>query len=63
MYRTAQQKAWDNQNILDYAKEEGLEEGALAREREIALQMKQDGVNIDKIVKYTKLSERQIEEL
>lgn len=74
MYRTAEQVRWDNQNVLDYAKREGLEEGrqeglekgrlkALTEKKEIALEMKEDGINIDRIIKYTKLSKEQIEAL
>ena len=63
MYRTAQQVKWDNQNVLDFqlekAHERGIEEGVL----EIAREMKNDGVSIDRIAKYTKLSKDEIEAL
>jgi len=59
MYRTQQQMEWDNQNVFDYAIEEALEKGF----KGLALEMKQDGINIDRIVKYTKLSREQIEAL
>ncbi|TCD00072.1 Rpn family recombination-promoting nuclease/putative transposase [Pedobacter psychroterrae] len=51
---------------LKEGREEGREEErlkALAEKKEIALQMKQDGVNIERIVKYTKLSKEQIDAL
>ncbi len=75
MYRTAQQREWDNYSILDYAKKEGREagleegrekgreEGALANRREIALEMVRNGYDIDSIVNITKLSKEQIQEL
>ncbi|RZM30413.1 MAG: Rpn family recombination-promoting nuclease/putative transposase [Pedobacter sp.] len=59
MYRTAQQREWDNYSILDYAKKEGreagLEEGrlrALAEKKEIARNLKIQGVDI-KIISAT----------
>jgi predicted transposase/invertase (TIGR01784 family) len=65
MYRTKEQVGWDNRNTANFAggKKEGLVEGALTEKKEIAQEMKQDGINIDRIMKYTKLSKEQIEVL
>ena len=67
MYRTKQQVRWDNQNAFDFAREEGIEigvgQGALAEKKAIAFEMKQDGINVDRIIKYTLLSKEQIEAL
>ena len=74
MYRTAQQIQWDNYSVLDTAKNEGIREGieqglqkglemVLARQKDIALKMKQDGLDIEMIVKYTKLPKEEIEAL
>ena len=59
MYRSAQQVKWDNQNVLDFQLEKALQKQAL----EVALEMKNDGVSVDRIVKYTKLSKDEIEAL
>ena len=59
MYRTAQQVKWDNKNVMDFQLEKALQKQAL----EVALEMKKDGVSIDTIIKYTKVSKEQIEAL
>lgn len=60
MYRTAQQEGWDNQNVLDFAMEKGLEEAAQTKANEIAMEMLKEGVDIEQIAKWTKLSKEQI---
>lgn len=56
MYRTAKEEEWDNQNALDFAKEKAM----LTKAIEIALVMLKEGVDIDQIVKWTKLSREQV---
>ncbi len=57
MYRTKEQVGWDNKNTANFAG--GRKEG----KKEVALEMKQDGINIERIIKYTKLTREQIEKL
>ena len=57
MYRTKEQVGWDNKNTANFAG--GRKEG----KKEVALEMKQDGINIERIIKYTKLTREQIETL
>lgn len=56
MYRTAQQRAWDNYSILDYAKKEGHEVGALAEKKAIAKNLKIKGIDLNIITDVTGLS-------
>lgn len=60
MYRTAQQRAWDNKNIIDYAEEKGIEkgreEGAIAEKKAIAKSLKTKGIDIKIIANATNLS-------
>lgn len=45
------------------AREEGIEQGAEQRERSIAKNLLKDGLSVDKISKYTGLSEKQVRSL
>lgn len=65
MYRTKEQVGWDNKNTANYAggRKEGIKEGNEQARIEIALGMKQLGINMESIVKLTKLSREQIEAL
>jgi predicted transposase/invertase (TIGR01784 family) len=49
--------------LLDQAKKEGMEKGELKKARAIAREMKNDGISIVQIVKFTKLSVEEIEKL
>ena len=49
----------DNINVIETAKEEGREEGKI----EMAIEMLKDGEPIEKIIKYSKLSEKEVLEL
>ena len=72
MYRTAEQRQWDNYSILDYAKkearesgteegrQEGLKDGAFAEKKEIAKNLKVEGIDIKIIVGATGLSIEEI---
>ena len=63
MYRTAQQRAWDNYSILDYAKKEGREEErlkAIAEKKEIAKNFKIKGIDLNIIADATGLSMEEI---
>lgn len=61
----------DLKNVVDSSKEEGIIEGKIEgiiegkneRSIEVAKEMKTDGVSIDKISKYTGLSEKEIQDL
>jgi len=67
MYDSSMKYKWDNKNVLDYAKEEGIQEGIekgkLEEAREIAREMKKDGLLFEQISKFTKLSIEEIERL
>lgn len=53
----------DLKNVVDTSREEGYQEGLDKRNIEIAKNMKNDGEPIEKIVKYTGLSEEEISKL
>lgn len=53
----------DLKNVVDTSREEGYQEGLDKRNIEIAKNMKNDGESIEKIVKYTGLSEEEISKL
>ncbi|MEM6965515.1 MAG: PD-(D/E)XK nuclease family transposase, partial [Bacteroidota bacterium] len=53
----------DIKNVVDTAREEGVEIGEKRRNIEIAKQMKEAGELIEKIQKYTGLSKEEIEKL
>ena len=61
MLRTKEQVGWDNKNTANFAG--GRRVGAREQTLAIALEMKLDGIDIDQIIKYTKLSKEQIETL
>ena len=56
MYRTAQQRKWDQQNVIDYAREEGIEIGRHAEKMANAKNLKIQGVDIKIIAAVTGLS-------
>jgi len=56
MYRTAQQRAWDNYSIIEYAKEEGREE----EKKAMVLEMLKSGIDITVIATCSKLSIEEI---
>ena len=53
----------DNINVITTAKEEGIQEGIEKGKIEMALEMLKDGEPIEKIIKYSKLSEKEIFDL
>jgi hypothetical protein len=59
MYDSSLKYKWDNKNVLDYA----VKEAKLEEAREIAREMKKDGLLLAQIVKFTKLSIEGIEKL
>ena len=67
MYDSSLKYKWDNKNVLDYAKEEGIQEGIekgkLEEAREIAREMKKDGLPFEQVSKFTKLSIEEIKKL
>jgi predicted transposase/invertase (TIGR01784 family) len=67
MYDSSMKYKWDNKNVRDYevsiAKEEGKLEGKLEEAREIALELKKEGLAIEFIARTTKLSIEEIESL
>jgi len=75
MYDSSLKYKWDNQNVLDYAKKEGIKEGKKEGKKEgieigeykktiaIARELKKEGLSIEFIAKTTKLSLKEIEVL
>ena len=71
MYDSSLKYKWDNKNVLDYALkegfekgiEQGIEKGKLEEAKEIAREMKKDGLPFAQISKFTKLSIEEIEKL
>lgn len=74
MYDSNMKYKWDNKNVLDYAVQEAREETraevraeerakALEEKRSIAREMKKEGLPIEQIAKFTKLSQEEIERL
>ncbi|SDF81084.1 hypothetical protein SAMN05216464_1348, partial [Mucilaginibacter pineti] len=59
MYDNSLKHKWDNKNVLDYA----VKEAKLEEAKEIAREMKKDGLPMAQIVKFTKLSVEEIEKL
>ena len=62
-YIASMKQKWDYKNTIDYAREEGREEGEENKAREIARRMLEDNEPMKKIVKFTGLSEEQIKAL
>lgn len=58
-YEESLKTYWDNYSVLETAKREGKEEGR----REIARELKKNGVTINLIVKSTGLTKEEIEKL
>jgi len=70
MYDASLKYKWDNKNVRDYEVSKGREEGreeerskALEDKREIALELKRKGLDLDFIAKTTKLSLEEIQGL
>lgn len=59
MYDVSLKRKWDNKAVLDFAKEEGRKEEAIA----IAREMKKEGLPVAQIAKFTKLSIKEIENI
>ena len=60
MIDEAQKAKWDNYAIHKAAVDSGLRQGRDQRNREIAKKMLLDNESVDKIVKYTELSEADV---
>jgi predicted transposase/invertase (TIGR01784 family) len=71
MYDSSLKYKWDNKNVIDYARQEGMEKGMVKgiekgkREEalDIAREMKMEGLPLAQISKFTKLSAEEIEKL
>jgi predicted transposase/invertase (TIGR01784 family) len=71
MYDSSLKYKWDNKNVIDYARQEGMikgiekgiEKGKLEEAIAIAKEMKKDGLPLAQISKFTKLSAEEIEKL
>ena len=67
MYDTSLKRKWDNKAVLDYAVDEAVREAVKEAEHnktvDIAREMKKDGIPVEQIAKFTKLSIEEIEKL
>jgi predicted transposase/invertase (TIGR01784 family) len=63
MYDSSLKYKWDNKNVIDYARQEGMEKGKREEALTIAREMKMDGLPLAQISKFTKLSAEEIEKL
>lgn len=63
MYDSNLKRKWDNKNVLDYAVSTAEAKARHENSLSIALEMKKDGLPLDQIVKFTKLSIAEIEKL
>jgi hypothetical protein len=59
MYDSNLKSRWDYENSIEFAKEEAKHKKAL----DIAREMKEDGISIAQIIKFTKLPIEEIEKL
>ncbi len=60
MYRTAQQEEWDNQNVLNHAKNKAMEEGFKEGKKTMIFEMLKSGIDIAVIAACSKLSIEEI---
>jgi predicted transposase/invertase (TIGR01784 family) len=75
MYDSSLKYKWDNKNVVDYARQEGMEQGMLKgiekgiekgkldKAITITKEMKNDGMPLAQISKFTKLSIEEIQKL
>jgi predicted transposase/invertase (TIGR01784 family) len=63
MYNSSMKHKWDNENVRDYAREEGKLEGKLEVARDIAGKLKKEGLSIEFIAETTGLTIEEIEKL
>jgi predicted transposase/invertase (TIGR01784 family) len=63
MYDSSMKYKWDNKNVRDYEIAEAKLEAKLEEAKEIAREMKKDGLPLAQISKFTKLSIEEIEKL
>lgn len=63
MYDSRLKYKWDNKNVLDYAVHEAREDERKKTFEDIAREMIKDGVPVEQISKFTKLSIEEIESL
>ena len=62
-YIASMKQKWDYKNTIDYAREEGREEGEENKAREIARRMLEGKMPIEQIVMFTGLTEEQVKAL
>ncbi|MGO3108477.1 MAG: hypothetical protein ACTIJ1_13670 [Mesonia sp.] len=64
MFDVSLKRKWNNNKaVLDYARQEGEEKGRKDEALTIVREIKKDGLPIDQIAKFTKLSIKEIENL
>src|SRR5690606_7422890 len=63
MYDTSLKRKWDNKAMLDYAVKEATKEAEHNKAVDIAREMKNDGISVEQIAKFTKLPIAEIEKL
>jgi hypothetical protein len=63
MYDSSMKYKWDNKNVLDYAVEEAKKKAKLETLRDVARELKKEGLSIDFIAKTTSRSLEEIEKL
>jgi predicted transposase/invertase (TIGR01784 family) len=63
MYDTSLKRKWDNKAVLDYAVKEATKEAEHNKAVDIAREMKNDGISVEQIAKFTKLPIAEIEKL
>ena len=63
MYDSSLKAKWDYENSIAYAEEKAEERGIEKNSKEIAIEMKKDGMPFTQIARFTKLSIEEIEKL
>jgi len=67
MYDSSLKYRWDNKNVMDYAvkeaEEKGIEKRKIEEAKELARETKKDGLPVNQISKFTKLSIEEIDKL
>ncbi len=63
LYRAKEKARLDMISKLKYAENKGIEKGAINKAREMAVELIKDEVEVNLIVKYTKLTKDEVEEI
>ena len=63
MYDSSMKYEWDNKNVVDFAREEGKQEGKHEKALDIAVKLKKEGLSIEFIVETTGLTGEEVENL